>query len=384
MNYPASISSKLPQVSTSIFSVMSKMANDYGAINLSQGFPDFPISAELIALVQKYMNMGLNQYAPMQGVLSLRGAITEKVKFLYDCEYNPESEVTITAGATQALFTAIMALVKEGDEVIVFTPAYDSYAPAIELAGGKTVFIPLKGPEYKMDWDYVKKMINSRTKMIMINTPHNPTGTILEEADMLELEKITKDNDIIILSDEVYEHIIFDGQKHQSVSKFPGLAHKSLVVGSFGKTFHATGWKMGYCIGPEKLMREFRKIHQFTVFSVNTPIQYAIAEYLQNKDNYLHIGQMYQAKRDRFLNAIQSSRFKPVPCSGTYFQLLNYSAISKESDVKFAEILTKEHTIASIPVSVFYNNPIDDKVLRFCFAKSDETIDKAAEILNSI
>jgi methionine aminotransferase len=201
---------------------------------------------------------------------------------------------------------------------------------------------------------------------------------------MLELEKITKDNDIIILSDEVYEHIIFDGQKHQSVSKFPGLAHKSLVVGSFGKTFHATGWKMGYCIGPEKLMREFRKIHQFTVFSVNTPIQYAIAEYLQNKDNYLHIGQMYQAKRDSFLNAIQSSRFKPVPCSGTYFQLLNYSAISKESDVKFAEILTKEHTIASIPVSVFYNNPIDDKVLRFCFAKSDETIDKAAEILNSI
>jgi methionine aminotransferase len=384
MNYPASISSKLPQVSTSIFSVMSKMANDFGAINLSQGFPDFPISAELISLVQKYMNMGLNQYAPMQGILSLRGAIAEKVKFLYGSEYNVETEITITAGATQAIFTAIMALVKEGDEVIIFTPAYDCYAPSVELAGGKTIFIPLKSPNYQMDWDYVKKVINSRTKMMIINTPHNPTGTIMNEDDMLELEKITKDNDIIILSDEVYEHIIFDGNVHQSVSKFPNLAQKSLVVASFGKTFHATGWKMGYCLGPEKLMREFRKIHQFNVFSVNTPIQYALAEYIQNKENYLHLGAMYQAKRDRFLHAISGSRFKPVTCSGTYFQLLNYSDISKETDVKFAEILVKEHNIASIPVSVFYNNPIDDKVLRFCFAKGDDTIDQAAEILNAI
>jgi len=384
MNYPASISSKLPQVSTSIFSVMSKMANDYGALNLSQGFPDFPISEELISLVQKYMNMGLNQYAPMPGVLSLRGAIHEKVKFLYGIEYNIETEITITAGATQALFTAIMALVKEGDEVIIFTPAYDCYAPAVELAGGKTIFIPLKSPNYEMDWDYVKKMINSRTKMMIINTPHNPTGTILHKEDMIELEKITKDNDIIILSDEVYEHIIFDDQKHQSIAKFPSLAQKSMIVASFGKTFHATGWKMGYCLGPEKLMREFRKIHQFNVFSVNTPIQYAIAEYLQKKENYLYLGSMYQAKRDRFLNAIAGSRFKPIPCSGTYFQLLNYSAISKESDVKFAEILAKEHGIASIPVSVFYNNPLDDKVLRFCFAKGDDTIDQAAAILNAI
>jgi methionine aminotransferase len=360
------------------------MANDYGAINLSQGFPDFPISEELISLVNKYMSMGLNQYAPMQGVLSLRGAIHEKVKFLYGIEYNIETEITITAGATQALFTAIMALVKDGDEVIIFTPAYDCYAPAVELAGGKTIFIPLKSPNYEMDWDYVKKMINSRTKMMIINTPHNPTGTILHKEDMLELEKITKDNDIIILSDEVYEHIIFDDQKHQSIAKFPSLAQKSMIVASFGKTFHATGWKMGYCLGPEKLMREFRKIHQFNVFSVNTPIQYAIAEYLQKKENYLYLGSMYQAKRDRFLNAISGSRFKPIPCSGTYFQLLNYSAISKESDVKFAEILVKEHGIASIPVSVFYNNPIDDKVLRFCFAKGDDTIDQAAAILNAI
>lgn len=384
MHYPASVSSKLPQVSTSIFSVMSKMANDYGAINLSQGFPDFPISGQLIELVQKYMNMGLNQYSPMQGVLPLRKAISEKVKFLYQCEYDPESEITITAGATQALFTAIMALVKEGDEVIVFTPAYDSYAPAIELAGGKTVFIPLEGPDYSMDWDYVKKMINSRTRMMVINTPNNPTGTILDHEDMLELEKITKDNDIIILSDEVYEHIIFDGKEHQSVSRFPSLAQKSLVVASFGKTFHATGWKMGYCLGPEKLMREFRKIHQFNVFSVNTPIQYALAEYIENKENYLYLNKMYQGKRDRFLAAISGSRFKPVKCKGTYFQLLNYSDISKENDVKFAELLVKEHNIASIPVSVFYNNPVDDKVLRFCFAKSDETIDQAAAILNSI
>lgn len=384
MHYPGSISSKLPQVPTSIFAVMSKMANDYGAINLSQGFPDFPISGELIDLVNKYMYNGLNQYAPMPGVLSLRGAISEKVKFLYGAEYNPETEITVTAGATQALFTAIMALVKEDDEVIVFTPAYDSYVPAIELAGGKAVFIPLSAPDYKIDWNHVKKMINSRTKMMIINSPHNPSGTILEKKDLVELEKITKHNDIIILSDEVYEHIIFDDQRHQSVSKFPGLAQKSLVVASFGKTFHATGWKMGYCIGPENLMKEFRKIHQFNVFSVNTPIQYAMAEYIQNKENYTHLGSMYQAKRDRFLEAIKGSRFTPVKCSGTYFQLLNYSSISNESDVKFAEKLAKDNKIASIPVSVFYNNPIDDKVLRFCFAKTDETIDQAAEILKSI
>lgn len=384
MHFPASISSKLPQVPTSIFSVMSTMADDYGALNLSQGFPDFPISPELIQLVNKYMTMGLNQYAPMPGVLSLRGAISEKVKFLYGAEYNPETEVTVTAGATQALFTAIMALVKEGDEVIVFTPAYDSYAPAIELAGGKTIFIPLQAPNYKVDWNHVKKMINSKTKMIVINTPHNPTGTILEKQDMLELEKITKGNDIIILSDEVYEHIIFDDHRHQSVSKFPNLAQRSMVVASFGKTFHATGWKIGYCIGPENLMKEFRKIHQFNVFSVNTPIQYAIAEYIQNKENYVHIGSMYQAKRDLFLKAIEGSKFKPVKGSGTYFQLLDYSDISSESDVKFAETLTKDNKIASIPVSVFYNNPLDEKVLRFCFAKTDETILKAAEILNSI
>lgn len=363
---------------------MSKMANDFGAINLSQGFPDFPISNELIQLVNKYMVNGLNQYAPMQGVLSLRGAIAEKVKFLYGAEYNPETEITITAGATQALFTAIMALVKEGDEVIIFTPAYDSYAPSIELAGGKTVYLPLQSPDYKIDWEQVKKIINSKTRMMIINTPHNPTGTILEKDDMLELEKITKGNDIIILSDEVYEHIIFDDHRHQSVSKFPGLAQRSLVVGSFGKTFHATGWKVGYCIAPENLMNEFRKIHQFNTFSVNTPVQYALAEYLQNKENYVRIGSMYQEKRDRFLKAIEGSRFSPVKCSGTYFQLLNYSKISKESDVKFAEILTKEHQIASIPISVFYKNPMDEKVLRFCFAKTDDTLDRAAEILNSI
>jgi methionine aminotransferase len=384
MKYPGSISSKLPQVPTSIFAIMSKMANDYGAINLSQGFPDFPVSEELIRLVNKYMKAGLNQYAPMPGVLSLRGAISEKVKFLYGANYNPETEVTVTAGATQALFTAIMALVKEGDEVIVFTPAYDSYAPAIELSGGKPVFIQLTAPDYHINWDNVMKLINSKTRMIIINSPHNPTGSILSKEDMIALEKITRDSDILILSDEVYEHIIFDDYRHQSVSKFPGLIDRSLVVGSFGKTFHATGWKIGYCIAPENIMKEFRKVHQFNVFSVNTPIQYAIAEYMQNKENYVRIGSMYQKKRDLFLKSIEGSRFKPLPSHGTYFQLLDYSDITKSSDVSYAEKLTKENKIASIPVSVFYNDPVDRKVLRFCFAKTDETILEAAEILKLI
>jgi methionine aminotransferase len=384
MNYPVSISSKLPQVPTSIFAIMSKMANDYDALNLSQGFPDFPVSEELIALVNKYMKAGLNQYAPMPGVLSLRGAISEKMKFLYGASYNPESEITVTAGATQALFTAIMALVKEGDEVIVFTPAYDSYAPAIELSGGKPIFIQLESPNYNINWELVKKVMNSKTRMIIINSPHNPTGSILEKEDMIALEKITRDNDIIILSDEVYEHIIFDDHKHQSVSKFPELAKRSLIVGSFGKTFHATGWKVGYCVAPEYLMKEFRKIHQFNVFSVNTPIQYAIAEYMQDKENYVQISSMYQKKRDLFLESIKGSRFKPLKCSGTYFQLLDYSKITKSADVRYAEKLTKENKIASIPVSVFYSANVDNKVLRFCFAKTDETIIKAAEILKSI
>lgn len=384
MNNPVSISSKLPQVPTSIFAIMSKMANDYGALNLSQGFPDFPVSEELIALVNKYMKAGLNQYSPMPGVLSLRGAISEKVKFLYGASYNAETEVTVTAGATQALFTAIMALVKEGDEVIVFTPAYDSYAPAIELSGGKPIFIKLETPGYKINWELVKKVMNSKTRMIIINSPHNPTGSILEKEDMIALEKITRDSDIIILSDEVYEHIIFDDHKHQSVSKFPELAKRSLIIGSFGKTFHATGWKVGYCIAPEYLTKEFRKIHQFNVFSVNTPVQYAIAEYMQNKENYVRISSMYQKKRDLFLKSIEGSKFKPLKCSGTYFQLLDYSKITKSSDVRYAEKLTKENKIASIPVSVFYSATVDHKVLRFCFAKTDETIIEAAEILKSI
>ena len=384
MNYPVSISSKLPQVPTSIFAIMSKMANDYGALNLSQGFPDFPVSEELIALVNKYMKAGLNQYAPMPGVLSLRGAISEKVKFLYGASYNAETEVTVTAGATQALFTAIMALVKEGDEVIVFTPAYDSYAPAIELSGGKPIFIKLETPGYKINWELVKKVMNSKTRMIIINSPHNPTGSILEKEDMIALEKITRDRDIIILSDEVYEHIIFDDHKHQSVSKFPELAKRSLIIGSFGKTFHATGWKIGYCIAPEYLTKEFRKIHQFNVFSVNTPIQYAIAEYMQNKENYVRISSMYEKKRDLFIKSIEGSRFKPLKCNGTYFQLLDYSKITKSADVRYAEKLTKENKIASIPVSVFYSATVDHKVLRFCFAKTDETIIEAAEILKSI
>ena len=384
MNSPISISSKLPQVPTSIFAIMSKMANDYGAVNLSQGFPDFPVSEELISLVNKYMTAGLNQYGPMPGVLSLRGAISEKMKFLYGASYDPENEITVTAGATQALFTAIMALIKEGDEVIVFTPAYDSYAPAIELSGGKPIFVQLETPDYKINWEMVMKLVNSKTKMIIINSPHNPTGSILEKEDMMALEKITRDNDILILSDEVYEHIIFDNYKHQSVSKFPELAKRSLIVGSFGKTFHATGWKVGFCVGPENLMKEFRKVHQFNVFSVNTPVQYALAEFMQNKENYVRIGGMYEKKRNLFIKSLEGSRFKVLPCHGTYFQLLDYSEITKIPDTEFAEKLTKENKIASIPVSVFYSASIDKKVLRFCFAKTDETIIEAANILKSI
>jgi len=294
MNYPNAISSKLPNVGTTIFTVMSKMAAEYNAINLSQGFPDFDCNEELTSLVHKYMKAGKNQYAPMAGLMELRETIAQKTELLYAAKYNPETEITITAGATQAIYTAIAAIVRENDEVIVFDPAYDSYQPAIELNGGKTIHITLKAPSYSINWDDVKKVINRKTKMIIINTPHNPTGSIITAADMLKLENLTKGSDIIIVSDEVYEHIIFDGYEHQSVARFPKLAERSFIVSSFGKTFHATGWKMGYCIAPENLMTEFRKAHQFIVFCVNAPIQYALTDFLKNKENYLGLGSFYQ------------------------------------------------------------------------------------------
>lgn len=382
--YPNLVKSKLPKVGTTIFTIMSGLANECGAINLSQGFPDFESSPELIALVNKYMKKGFNQYAPMPGVLSLREAIAEKIERLYSAQYHPDKEITITSGGTQALHAAISSIIREGDEVIVFEPAYDSYVPVIQLNGGIPVFIELKLPDYHIDWTEVRKKITQKTKMIVINTPHNPTGAILTAKDMAQLEKITRNTDIVIVSDEVYEHIIFDGYEHQSVMRYPALAERSFVVFSYGKTFHNTGWKMGYCVAPENLMSEFRKVHQFVVFSANTPIQHALAEHMKDANAYMQLNGFYQEKRDYFIKLLKGSRFKLTPALGSYFQLLNYNKITEEIDTEYAIRMTKEHGVAAIPTSVFYHQPVDNKLLRFCFAKSNETLEKAAEKLCKI
>jgi len=382
--YKGAIKSKLPKAGTTIFSIMSGLANEVGAINLSQGFPNFEVSPELIKLINKYMKEGFNQYAPMQGVLKLRERIAEKMEVLYSANYNPEKEITITAGGTQALYTAITAVIREGDEVIVFEPAYDSYVPSILLSGGIPIHVHLQAPDFRINWNEVKKLINQRTRMIIINTPQNPTGSILTAKDMQQLEKITDGNDIILLSDEVYEHIIYDGYEHQSVARYPKLAERSFIVYSFGKTYHATGWKMGYCLAPEKLMNEFRKVHQFQVFSVNTPLQYALAEYMKDAKHYAGLTAFYQQKRDYFLKLIAGSKFKPLSCSGSYFQLLDYSKISNEKDTDYAIRLTRQAGVAAIPISVFYNVPVDNKVLRFCFAKENATLEQAAEKLLAV
>lgn len=363
---------------------MSGMAAEYNAINLSQGFPNFEISSDLVSLVNKYMKKGFNQYAPMPGIMPLRERIVEKMERLYSAKYNPDTEVTITSGGTQAIFAAIQAVVREKDEVIIFDPAYDSYAPAVELAGGVPIHVNLKYPNFNIDWNDVKKLITQRTRMIMINTPHNPSGAIMTAKDMTALEKITSKSDIIVLSDEVYEHVIFDGYEHQSVARYPKLAERSFIVYSFGKTFHTTGWKMGYCIAPQNLTAEFRKVHQFMVFSANTPMQHAFAEFMSNERNYTGIDKFYQQKRDYFLSLMKDSKFKSLPCSGSYFHLMDYSKISSDKDTDFATKLTKENGVATIPVSVFYKNAIDNKLLRFCFAKDDETLEKAAEKLLKI
>jgi len=379
-----SIHSKLPGVSTSIFSVMSALAHQENAINLSQGFPNFKSDVKLIELVNKAMLNGKNQYAPMPGVFNLRSAISEKMEMLYNVSYNPETEITITAGATQAIFTAIAAIIKKDDEVLIFKPAYDSYEPTINLFGGKTIAVQLDPEEFKIDWELVKSLITEKTRMLIINTPHNPSGRILTKKDMLQLEAILKDTNILLLSDEVYEHIIFDGEQHQSASKFPALKERTFITASFGKTFHNTGWKVGYCLAPKELMAEFRKVHQFNVFSVNHPVQVALAQYLKTPSNYLELGNFYQQKRDLFLNLIKNSKFEFTPSKGTYFQLLNFKNITTESDYDFAIKLTKEQKIASIPISAFNENYLDTKVLRFCFAKTDETLKQAAEILCEI
>ncbi len=379
--YPDVISSKLPNTGTSIFAVMSQLAQEHDAINLSQGFPDFEVSPDLVDLVVKHMREGRNQYAPMPGLPVLREAIAEKTHRLYGATYHPDSEITVTPGATQAIFAAITAFVREEDEVIIFEPAYDSYVPAVKINGGMPITCKLKAPSFSIDWEEVRRHITSRTRMIIINTPHNPTGSVLGADDMAELEKIVKNTGVLVLSDEVYEHIIFGGEPHQSVCRYPGLAERSLITCSFGKTFHATGWKTGYCLAPANLMKEFRKTHQFMVFCSNTPVQHALAEFLQNPGNYEGIGQFYERKRDLFLEAVKSSRFSYTPAAGTYFQLLDYSQISELPEAEFARHLVTEHKLAAVPTSSFYHKPLDNQTLRFCFAKSDSTLEKAAEIL---
>ncbi len=381
MNSLVTIDSKLPNTGTSIFAVMSGLANEVGAINLSQGFPNFPISEKLIELVNHYMKQGMNQYAPMPGVLALREAIAAKVQETYGVRYDPAGEINITAGATQAIFGVISAVIRPGDEAIVIEPAYDSYAPAVELNGGIVRYTSLKFPDYKVNWVEVENLINDRTRIILINSPHNPTGSILSVSDMAELDRVTRGTNILIMSDEVYEHLIFDGLRHESVCWTPSLVERSFVIGSFGKTFHATGWKTGFVLAPSNLMTEFRKAHQFIVFAANTPMQYAMADFLVDKSNYEYLPGFYQQKRDHFVNLVKDSRFNIIPSYGTYFQLMDYSSISDENELDFAVRITKEFKVASVPVSPFYHDRQDHKVLRFCFAKTAETMEKAAAIL---
>jgi methionine transaminase len=381
INFQGSLSSKLPGINDSIFAVMSKLAHQENAVNLSQGFPEFDVPKPLIELVTKYMKQGMNQYAPMPGYLPLKEKIALKIEKLYGTQYDADKEITITAGATQAIYTAITSVVKEGDEVLIFEPAYDSYVPSIVLNKGIPKYIKLTYPDYKIDWNQVKKSISYNTKMIIINSPHNPTATILKAEDMKELERIVENRSIVVLSDEVYEHITFDGEPHQSICRYPNLLDKTFVIFSFGKTYHSTGWKLGYVLAPEKLMKEFRKIFQFLMFTANTPLQYAYSDFMDNEKHYLGLNEFYQDKRDKFLGFIKGSKFKIIPSAGTYFQCLSYENISDENDIDFARKLTKKHKIASIPLSVFYHDKTDNKVLRFCFAKSEETLQKAGEIL---
>ncbi|MDC6404120.1 MULTISPECIES: methionine aminotransferase [Maribacter] len=384
MNIDTKNSSKLPNVKTTIFTTVGNLARKHKALDLSQGFPNFEADPNLISLVNNAMMEGHNQYASMQGYFGLREVISEKIQTLHGHQYHPENELTITVGATQSIYTAISAFVHVGDEVIVLKPAYDCYEPAILVNGGKPVFLQLDAPDYSIDWEAFKAKITKKTKMLIINTPHNPSGKILSQNDMLWLQEILKDTNILVLSDEVYEHIVFDGQQHQSVSRFPDLAQRSFVCASFGKTFHVTGWKMGYCAAPKALMEEFRKVHQFAVFCVDHPVQRALAEYLKTPEHYLGLNDFYQRKRDLFLKGLAYSNFKFIPSQGTYFQLLDYTQITQESDEDFAKKLILEHKLASIPISSFNVNDRDDKVLRFCFAKKEETLERAVEILSSL
>ena len=375
------LKSKLPNLGLTIFSEMTRLANDAGAINLSQGFPDFEADPELFTLVATYMQQGCNQYAPMQGVALLRERIADKIHELYRVSYDPASEITVTSGATEALFAAITAVVGPDDEVLVFEPAFDSYVPVIELCGGIPVYIQLRFPDYSIDWGAVRDAISEKTKLIILNFPHNPTGAVLAEKDIAKLTQIVEGTNIVIVSDEVYEHIIYDGSPHLSLAAYPELAIRSFVISSFGKTYHVTGWKIGYCLARGTLSKELQKIHQYLTFASNTPVQHALADFMLKEDVYLQLSAFYQQKRDLFQNALQASRFKPLPCHGTYFQMVDYASITGESDVEFARRLTVDYGVAAIPPSVFYHRKNDYKVLRFCFAKKDETLQEAARRL---
>ncbi|MES3016525.1 MAG: methionine aminotransferase [Bacteroidota bacterium] len=378
------LKSKLPDVGTTIFTVMSQLAVQYNAINLSQGFPDYDCSPELVSLVSKYMNEGRNQYAPMAGLMALRERIAEKQELLHHSAYNPDSEITITAGGTQAIFTALACVIRPEDEVLIFDPAYDSYAPTVTLLGGIVKSLELNPPEYKINWNEVRALITPKTRMIILNSPNNPTGITLSDSDMKELISLTDNSNILILSDEVYEHLVYDGAEHLSVSRYPELKERSFITASFGKLFHTTGWKVGYCLAPEWLMSEFRKVHQFQIFSVNTPVQYAIADFLSNKQNYLELRNFFQIKKDFFSNLLIDTRFDLLPCYGSYFQSVQYSRISDEKDTDLAQRLTVEFGVASIPVSAFYSKSTDHHVLRFCFAKKQETLEKAVVRLSKV
>jgi methionine transaminase len=375
------LDSKLPSVGTTIFTVMSRLAAELGAINLSQGFPDFDCDPALVDAVTRHMRAGRNQYAPMQGIGPLRDAIAAKYEHFHARRYDPETEVTVTSGGTEAIFDAVAAVVQQGDEAIVLEPCYDSYVPAIELSGGVPIVVPLTYPEYAIDWDALTDAVTPKTRLIIINSPHNPAGAVLSAADIRELTALVSGTDIVIVSDEVYEHIIFDGVQHESMARHPELAARSFIVGSFGKTYHITGWKVGYTVAPAWLMAEFRKVHQFVTFATNTPVQYALADFLATRRGLAELAPFYQAKRDLFLRLMEGSRFTPLASRGSYFQLMDYSAITDDDDADFAVRLTKEHGVASIPTSPFLYRTAAPKVLRFCFAKKDDTLERAAERL---
>jgi len=376
-----SITSKLPSIGPTIFTVMSSLAVEHNAINLGQGFPDYPMSEELISLVDQHMKAGHNQYVHMNGLPALRNVIAEKIFGLYQQQINADTEITVTPGGTYAIYTALTAVLQPGDEVIVFEPAYDSYIPNVEINGAVPVLIPLTYPDYKIDWNEVRKRISAKTKMVMLNSPHNPTGAILSKEDIFQLQQIVKDTNIFILSDEVYEHLIFDDMQHESMLRYPDLLERSFVCFSFGKVYHCTGWKLGYCIAPEALTKEFRKVHQFNCFSCNSPMQFALADFLQYKESYLTLGSFLQKKRDYFMNLMKQTNFKPLPSHGSYFQLYSYENMSDESEKDFAIRLTKDFGVATIPASAFYKNGKDDKALRFCFAKKESTLEEAVNRL---